>query len=121
MPIFFISLIGAYLIGNVYIFWRGAQAATAFPMGLKVVLALLYVCGALLFFVSFFGRDIRMPLELSHLFHQIGTGWLVFTLYMVAALLLFDLLALGFAWRSGGVLHNLVKAWLARRLFLRIH
>ena len=51
MPIFFISLIGAYLIGNVYIFWRGAQAATAFPMGLKVVLALLYVCGALLFFV----------------------------------------------------------------------
>ena len=89
MPIFFISLIGAYLIGNVYIFWRGAQAATAFPMGLKVVLALLYVCGALLFFVSFFGRDIRMPLELSHLFHQIGTGWLVFTLYMVAALLLF--------------------------------
>ena len=35
-----------------------------------------------------------MPLELSHLFHQIGTGWLVFTLYMVAALLLFDLLRL---------------------------
>ncbi len=94
MSIFFISLIGVYLLGNAYIFWRGAQAVASSPTGFKSVLALLFICGTLSFIVEFFGRGIRLPMEVAHLFHQIGTGWLVFTLYMVIVLLLLDLLKL---------------------------
>ena len=35
-----------------------------------------------------------MPVVLAHTAHEIGTGWLVFTLYMVLCLIVFDLLRL---------------------------
>lgn len=94
MPLFFIGLLSAYLIGNVYIFIRGAQATSSFPLGFKILLALLYWCITLSFIGSFLMRDIKLPITLSHTLHDIGTGWLVFTLYMVLALLFIDLLKL---------------------------
>lgn len=94
MPILFVSLLGAFLLGNVYLFWRGAQAAASFPARMKTALMLLHAGGVSLFFVSIFGRGIRLPMAVANVCHQIGTGWLVFTLYMVMALLLVDLLKL---------------------------
>lgn len=94
MPLFFIALLSAYLIGNIYIFIRGAQAVSTFPWSIKILLALLYWCTALSFIGSFLLRNIKLPFILSHTFHEIGTGWLVFTLYMVLCLLFFDLLRL---------------------------
>lgn len=35
-----------------------------------------------------------MPVFLSHTMYEVGTGWLIFTLYMVLFLLAFDLLRL---------------------------
>jgi len=94
MPLFFIALLSAYLIGNIYIFIRGAQAVSTFPWSIKILLTLLYWCTALSFIGSFLLRNIKLPFILSHTFHEIGTGWLVFTLYMVLCLLFFDLLRL---------------------------
>lgn len=94
MPAFFIILITVYLAGNAYIFCRGAQALSAFPVGAKVSLAILFWLGALSFFGTMLSRNMKMPVWISHTMYEVGTGWLIFTLYMVLFLLLFDILKL---------------------------
>ena len=94
MPTFFVVLISIYFAGNIYIFKRGAQALVAQPFGVKVLLAVLFWSGALSFIGSFLARNTQLPVVLAHTAHEIGTGWLVFTLYMVLCLIVFDLLRL---------------------------
>lgn len=94
MPTFFIVLLGAYLAGNVYIFRRGAQALVAQPFGVKVLLTILFWSGALSLLSSLLFRNAKVPVWLAHTTHEVGTGWLVFTLYMVMFLGAFDLLKL---------------------------
>lgn len=94
MPTFFIILITMYLGGNTYIFCRGVQALSPLPVGMKILLAILFWVGTLSFFGTMLTRNIKMPIYLSHTMYEIGTGWLIFTLYMVLFLLLFDLLKL---------------------------
>ncbi|MDR0430942.1 MAG: metallophosphoesterase [Tannerellaceae bacterium] len=93
MPIFFFVLFGAYFSGNIYIFIRGWQAISGLPITLKVVFGILYWLGALSF-LYMLKRDEAFPSTLAHYLHQIGTGWLVFTLYMVIGLLVIDLFKL---------------------------
>lgn len=94
MPIFFIILITVYLGGNTYIFYRGAQALSGLPGGIKISLAVLFWLAALSIIGTMLTRNIKMPVFLSHTMYEIGTGWLIFTLYMVLFLLAFDLLKL---------------------------
>lgn len=94
MPIFFIILILAYFGGNGYIFYRGMQALSGLPCGVKIPLAVLFWLAALSFFGTMLSRNVKMPFYLSHALYEIGTGWLIFTLYMVLFLLFFDLLKL---------------------------
>lgn len=94
MPTFFILLFILYLGGNVYIFIRGRQALAAQSTGVKVLLSILYWGCASLFFGSFLYRHAELPAALAQTCHEVGTGWLVFTLYMVMLLLVFDLLKL---------------------------
>ena len=90
----FILPISLYLAGNIYIFYRGAQALSSQSFGVKVLLSVLFWSGALSFFVSFLGRNVKFPIALAHTFYEVGSSWLVFTLYMVTCLLLFDLFKL---------------------------
>lgn len=94
MPIFFIILITVYLGGNTYIFYRGAQALSDLPGGFKISLAILFWLAALSIVGTMLTRNIKMPVFLSHTMYEVGTGWLIFTLYMVLFLLAFDLLKL---------------------------
>lgn len=94
MLIFFIILITIYLGGNTYIFYRGAQALSGLPVGIKIPLAILFWLAALSIVGTMLTRNIKMPVFLSHTMYEIGTGWLIFTLYMVLFLLAFDLLKL---------------------------
>lgn len=94
MPIFFIILITVYLGGNTYIFYRGAQALSGLPGGIKISLAVLFWLAALSIIGTMLTRNIKMPVFLSHTMYEVGTGWLIFTLYMVLFLLAFDLLKL---------------------------
>lgn len=94
MPMFFIILILAYLGGNGYIFHRGMQALSGLPCGAKIPLAVLFWLAALSFFGTMLSRHVKMPFYLSHTLYEIGTGWLIVTLYMVLFLLFFDLLKL---------------------------
>lgn len=94
MPIFFIILITVYLGGNTYIFYRGAQALSGLPGGFKISLAILFWLAVLSIVGTMLTRNIKMPVFLSHTMYEVGTGWLIFTLYMVLFLLAFDLLKL---------------------------
>lgn len=92
MKTFFILLPLLYLAGNVYIFIRGLQALGAAPIGIKIALSLIYWLGCLSFFGSFGIRAFACPVALARVASLVGTGWLVFTLYMTIALVAVDLL-----------------------------
>ncbi len=94
MPAFFIILFSVYFSGNIYIFIRGWQALSGLPIGIKIAISIFYWLGALSLLSMLKIRDGSVPLSLSHYLHEIGTGWLVFTLYMVLALLFVDILKL---------------------------
>ncbi|MDH6306238.1 putative MPP superfamily phosphohydrolase [Parabacteroides sp. PF5-5] len=93
MPVFFIVIFSVYFSGNLYVFYRGWQAISGLPIGLKITLAILYWL-AMLSFLLLIKRDGSIPATLGHYLHQVGTGWLVFTLYMVICLLVIDFLKL---------------------------
>lgn len=91
MPTIFIILISLYLGGNIYVFIRGAQALSSQPFGVKILLSIIFWSGALSFFSSMLMRNVKMPGFLAHTMHEVGTGWLVFTLYMTLCLVVFDI------------------------------
>ena len=91
---FFIILPILYLAGNIYIYLKGKQALKSQSTGVKVLLSIVFWGGALSFFSSFLFRNLDMPASFAQTVSQVGTGWLVFTLYMVLALLVFDILRL---------------------------
>lgn len=94
IPAFFIILFSVYLTGNIYIFIRGWQALYGLPFALKLTIGALYWIGALSFFSMLKIRDGSIPMTLAHYLHEIGTGWLIFTLYMVFCLLFVDIFKL---------------------------
>lgn len=91
MRMMFISMIAAYLCGNVYIFVRALQTLPCLPLGGKLVFSICYWLAAFALVISLFTRNIEMPEFLSRSLFCIGSAWLVFTLYMVLALLVTDI------------------------------
>lgn len=91
MRIMFLSMIAAYLCGNAYIFIRALQTLSGFPLGGKVVFSICYWLATFALVISLFVRNVEMPGFLSQSLFSIGSTWLVFTLYMVLALLLTDI------------------------------
>lgn len=86
MRYMFLTVIAAYLCGNIYIFVRALQSFPGFSAGWKISLSLLYWMAALALVVSMFVRNVEMPEALSRGMFTIGSAWLVFTLYMVLTL-----------------------------------
>lgn len=105
MKFFFFGILAAYLCGNIYIFARGLQSIRAIaptrrlrPLGIAMqcVFSLLFWCAALSFFVAMFARNASLPNWLSGALNTVGPVWLVFTLYMVLALLVLDVIKVVF-------------------------
>lgn len=94
MPVIFFLFIGLYLIGNFYIYFRGGQALSTYPTGVKVLLSLLYWGGALSLIFTFLVRKAHLSVKFLSFTHEVGSAWLVFTLYMVLFLISFDLIRL---------------------------
>ena len=93
-------MILVYLGGNVYIFIRGLQAISGFPMVWKVVLSVLFWFCVLAIVFAFAFRNV-LSQGLGRILYELGSSWLVVTLYMVLFLLCTDLLRLfvpGFRW-----------------------
>ena len=92
MKMMFLSMIAAYLCGNVYIFVRALQALSCLSLVWKVVFSLGYWLAALALVLSIFVlRRMEMPEVLSQGLFTLGSVWLVFTLYMVLTLLATDI------------------------------
>ena len=95
MPLFFILLLISYILGNVYIFVRGLQALGQLPLALKGTFGVLYWICVLLLILSFVFRDSKqIPFCVGQTIFHIGSGWLVFTLYMVIFLACTDFIRL---------------------------
>lgn len=91
MKTMFLSLIAAYLCGNIYIFIRALQTLSGLSLGCKLLFSVCYWVAALSLVFTFFVRQVDLPEILSQSLFSIGSSWLVFTLYMVLALLATDL------------------------------
>ena len=95
MPLFFILLLISYLLGNVYIFVRGLQALGHLSIAFRGTFSVFYWICVFLLVVSFAFRDSKqMPFCVGQTIFHIGSGWLVFTLYMVILLACTDLIRL---------------------------
>ena len=90
MRIFFLIFILAYVGGNVYIFIRALQMLSGFSLGMKVLLSVIYWLVVFSLVIAMLNRHIDMPVLLSKSMFHIGSAWLVFTLYMIFALLIAD-------------------------------
>ena len=96
MRIFFLIFLLAYVGGNVYIFIRTLQTLSGFSLAMKILLSVVYWLGAFSLVIAMLTRHIDMPVILSKSMFHIGSVWLVFTLYMIFALLIADsILAFG--------------------------
>lgn len=91
MKTMFLSMIAAYLCGNAYIFIRALQMISGLSPGWKIVLSLCYWLAAFSLPISLFARNVEIPEFLSRGLFNTGSVWLVFTLYMVLALLATDI------------------------------
>lgn len=91
MKLMFLSMIAAYLGGNVYIFIRFLQTISNLPLSGKLLFSLLYWLAAFALVISLFARNVEMPEFLARGLFNVGSIWLVFTLYMVLALLVTDI------------------------------
>ncbi|MDH6359187.1 metallophosphoesterase [Parabacteroides sp. PF5-9] len=94
MPVFFIVILGLYIAGSVYIFLRGRKAIQSQSAGVKALLSILFWAGVTTFPISMFLREAIHSSSFFQFYYEMGFGWLVFTLYLVLLLLLFDLLRL---------------------------
>jgi len=86
--IFFSILVIVYLLINLYVFIRGAQALTSFPRR-------LYICLALMLSLSFLiGRFLEkyFPSIISEIFVWIGSFWIAIIIYLFLFVLLIDFL-----------------------------
>ena len=96
-----ICMLAAYIAANVYIFIRFLQLigrlllfGNGGMIAARTVFALLFWVAAVAMFVALFARNAGMPQWLLGSLYNVGSIWLVFTLYMVLALLAVDLLKL---------------------------
>jgi len=93
MPVLFILLFISYILGNIYVFVRGLQALGQLAVVWKTMYCTVFLAGSLLLIVIMLLRDSKhLPFSPGHVLFQIGTGWLVFTLYMVVFLACTDLI-----------------------------
>lgn len=109
MKFMFMAIPAAYLLGNIYIMARGWQGLNALlpllhcsrgaAICIKVTFALLMAGIAISLFIALLGRNAELPQWLLGGMYNIGSIWLVFTLYMVLALLAVDILKI-FVWHQ---------------------
>lgn len=84
-------MIAAYLCGNIYIFIRALQTLSSLSIGWKALFSICYWIAAFALVFSLFARNVEIPETLSRGIFNIGSAWLVFTLYMVLTLLVMDI------------------------------
>ena len=83
-----------YFGGNAYLFVRLLQQIVAYPLGVQLFVSVLFWFCAVAMFLAIAMRGVAMPTIVHRLLYACGSVWMVFLLYMVLALILFDLLSI---------------------------
>lgn len=92
MIIMAIVVMVLYVGANGYIFWRMLQLMQGVPVVVRALFGVVFWVAAFGMFLSFGLRDVALYETVHRVLHVVGTSWLVFTLYMVVALLLADMI-----------------------------
>lgn len=88
MLLLFYLIAFLYLAGNAYILYRAGKEYRHLPLSGRLAAGTLYVAGTLSVFPEFMFRRKIEHLDWLSALHPVGTGWLVFTLYMLLFLAL---------------------------------
>ena len=87
---FFLIFILGYIGGNVYVFIRALQMLSGASLPLRILLSVFFWLAAFSLVIALLTRHMEIPATLSKTMFNVGSAWLVFTLYMVMTLLLTD-------------------------------
>lgn len=113
MKYMFLGMLAAYLAGNVYVFvhmWRSLHLFSPF---FRWLCAPLFWFAALSLFIALFARDLPLPDSFFRITYNLGSVWMVFTLYMVIALLVVDLSGIFFPLLRRYAVFSFAAAFLA--------
>ncbi|MBR2437269.1 MAG: metallophosphoesterase [Alistipes sp.] len=87
---FAIIFLVVYLGANAFLAWRIFTALDMLPVWVRVVVVVAISAMALMLFVSIGLRNVALPEALMRAMFNIGSVWLVFLLYSILAITLFD-------------------------------
>lgn len=90
MKLFFLIFLAAYVGGNLYIFLRVLPLVSGLHLAVKILMVILFWLAAFSMVIALFARNSGLPEVVMTALYRVGSVWLVFTLYMVLALLFFD-------------------------------
>ncbi len=90
MKMFFLMFLAAYIGGNVYVLVRVLQLLSGASLWLKIVVSSIFWLAAFSMIIALFARNAGLPDAMMSALYRVGSVWLVFTLYMVLALVAFD-------------------------------
>lgn len=102
MKMMFLAIIVAYAGGNIYIFCRALQQMANVPIWGRVLFGVLFWVVVVSLFVAMGLRNSAIPAAVSRTMFNVGSIWLLFTLYMVIALIITDLAHLAIPSFRGG-------------------
>ncbi|MBQ2959169.1 MAG: metallophosphoesterase [Alistipes sp.] len=87
---FAIIFLVVYLGANAFLAWRIFTALDMLPVWVRVVVVVAISAMALMLFASIALRNVALPEGLMRAMFNIGSVWLVFLLYSILAITLFD-------------------------------
>ena len=87
---FAIIFLVVYLGANAFLAWRIFTALDMLPVWVRVVVVVAISAMALMLFASIGLRNVALPEGLMRAMFNIGSVWLVFLLYSILAITLFD-------------------------------
>ncbi|MBP3433154.1 MAG: metallophosphoesterase [Alistipes sp.] len=87
-PIIFLLV---YLGANAYLAWRIFTALDMLPLWVRVAVVVAIVAMSLMLFAAIGLRNVALPESLMRAMFNIGSVWLVFLLYSILAITLFDI------------------------------
>lgn len=88
MRVFFNAIIVQIFL-SAYIYWRGWQGLPD-KKYIKIPYAAIFISELIIYFLGFFSSGYDLSFEALHDFAWVGTSWMIFTIYMTALLLVYD-------------------------------
>lgn len=94
MKVIFLIMPLLYLVGNGYLLWKVWHSTTTLPLWCRVIICVILCLFAISLFAAIGLRNADIPHPILKAMFNIGSIWMVFLLYMVLLLLIFDIVGI---------------------------